>query len=291
MSVPTPIPERSRSVARSPIAGGAVLLALLALSYHRVAAGLWVTWTTNENYSHGPLVPLVAVGLAWRERHRLRASSPRGDARGIALVALACLMLIAGVRTDVFAFQGWSLMPLIFGLSLAFLGGEVTRTLAFPIAYLAFMLTFPPVVMDNLSYALKEVTVTLSTHAAEAMGAVVQRDGMTLVLPTGTLGIENPCSGLRSLLALVATGALFGWMQPGAAWRRVAVVVAAIPIAMLGNAVRITLLILVAHYGDVARATGAFHDRSGVIIYAVALGALMALRALLTPRTIRAGAA
>jgi exosortase len=291
MSVAPALPRGPRAALPGAVAGAVVLAVLTAVAYHRVAVTLWATWTTNENYSHGPLVPLVALGLAWRERDRLRAAPARGDARGVALVALACLVLLAGVRSDVFALQGWSLLPLLFGLSLAFLGGPATRVLAFPIAYLAFMLTFPPVVMSTLSYALKEFTVALSTRAAEALGAVVQRDGMTLLLPTGTLSIENPCSGLRSLVALVATGVLFGWVQPGGLWRRVAIVAAAVPIAMLGNAARITLLILVAHYRDVETATGAFHDRSGVVIYAVALAALMGLRALLTPRPDRGGAA
>jgi exosortase len=291
MSVAPAIARDPRAAWPGRLPGAAVLAGLTALAYHRVATTLWTTWTTNENYSHGPLVPLVAAALVWHGRARLRAAPVHGDARGIALVALACLLLVAGVRTDVFALQGWSLLPLLFGISLTFLGGPVTRVLAFPLAYLAFMLTFPPVVMGQLSYALKEVTVALSTRAAEALGAVVQRDGMILVLPTGALGIENPCSGLRSLVALLATGALFGWLQPGGTWRRIALVAAAVPIAMVGNAVRITLVILVAHYRDVPTASGAFHDRSGVLIYAVALAALAGLRALLTPRAPRAGAA
>jgi exosortase len=107
---------------------------------------------------------------------------------------------------------------------------------------------------------------------------------MTLWLASGSLEIENPCSGLRALLALVATGAVCAHLQPGG-WRRgLVLVAAAVPIAMLGNAVRITLLILAAHYADLRVATGALHDLSGYAIYAVALAGLFALRVLLTPR-------
>jgi exosortase len=265
------------------------LLAAAALSvagaiYFRVAPALWTVWTTNDNYSHGPLVPFVALALAWMRRHDLAAAAKRPDARGLAFVALACVMMMLGMRSDVFALQAYSMLPMLFGLALTFFGGEVARMLAFPILYLAFMLTFPPLLMNTLSYALKEITLRLSTGAAEALGVTLQRSGMTLYLQSGELRMENPCSGLRSLLALLATGAVFAYLQPGAWWRRLLVLLAAVPIAMAGNAVRITLLILVGHYGSVEQAGGSFHDWSGYLIYIVALAGLMMVRAALMPR-------
>jgi exosortase len=265
------------------IAQAAVLAALLVGVYHRTAAELWTIWTTNDNYSHGPLIPLTAIVLAWLQRHRLAKAGVHPEARGLALVALGCAMQVLGIRTDLFALEGWSLIAVLFGLSLTFLGGPATRVLAFPIGYLVFMLTFPPILMNQISYALKEITVQLSTRAAEALGVTLQRSGMTLYLASGELRMENPCSGLRSLLALLATGAVFAWLQPGGWWRKAIILVSAFPIAMIGNAVRITLLIVVGHYVGVKEATGAFHEWSGYLIYLVALVGLMGVRALLTP--------
>ncbi|MBI5709091.1 MAG: exosortase/archaeosortase family protein [Candidatus Eisenbacteria bacterium] len=266
------------------LAQAAIVLVLLAAVYHRTAAELWRTWTTNDNYSHGPLIPVVALALVWSRRARLAAAPPGRDARGLLLVALACVLQIAGVRGDVFALQGWSLVVMLCGLSLALLGSPVTRLLAFPILYLAFMLTFPPFVMNQLSYALKEVTVRLSTRAAELLGVAIQRSGMTLYLARGVLEIENPCSGLRSLLAMLAAGTLFAYLQPGGWVRRGTLVLLAVPIAMAANALRITLLILVAHYASVKRAVGTFHDVTGYLTFALALAALLAARAALRPR-------
>ena len=263
---------------------GATILALLAAVYFRVARELWTVWTTNDNYSHGPLVPLTSLALVWLRRRELRAVRWAPDARGLPLVALACAMLISGMRADLFALQGYSLIVMLYGLSLVLLGAAATRVLAFPVGYLVFMLTFPPLVMNTLSYALKEITVRLSTHAAEALGVTLQRSGMTLYLEGGVLRMENPCSGLRSLLALLATGAVFAYLQPGGWIRRLLILLAAVPIAMIGNAVRITLLILVGHYVGVKEATGAFHDWTGMLIYAIALAGLLVVRAWLTPR-------
>lgn len=265
----------------------AVVVALAGLAWHRTLAMLWDTWSTNDNYSHGPLVPATSLALVWLRRDRLRALAARPDARGLLLVALGCALQVLGVRADVFAVQGWALLPLLFGLSLAFFGGAITRQLALPIGYLGFMLTFPPVVMNSLSFALKEISVSASVAAAKAMGVLLERDGMSLLLATGELRVENPCSGLRSLLALLATGTLFAYFQPGGAWRRALVLLAATPIAILGNAVRLLLVIVAADRRGVMWASGAFHDWTGYVIYAVALGALLGLRALLTPRAAK----
>jgi EpsI family protein len=258
---------------------------LLVLAYRGTAAALWTVWTTNDNYSHGPLVPLVALGLVALRRERLRGLARAGEARGLLLVALGCAMLVIGRRADVFALQGWSLIALLFGLSLALLGGTITRVLALPIGYLAFMLTFPPVVMNRLSFALKEVSVSVAAQAATWLGATLQRSGMTLWVTGGALEIEDPCSGLRSLLAMLATGVLFAVMLRGGAWRRLLLIALAVPMAMAGNALRITLLAVTANYAGIRRAVGLFHDVSGYLTYGLSLLGLLAAWALLRPRS------
>jgi exosortase len=272
-------PSRVRAWAQA-----AALVAAGAVIYHRTFAGLWETWSTNDNYSHGPLIPLTSAALVWLRWDKLRRLEVRPDGRGLWLVLLGCLMHVLGTRADLFALEGWSLLPLLFGLSITFFGRAVTHMLAFPIGYLGFMLTFPPVVMNTISYALKELAVRASVWGAQVAGAHVRRDGMSLFLSTGELRVENPCSGLRSLLALVATGTLFAYFQTGGMWRRWAVLLAAVPIALAGNIARLTLLVVVADRTSVERATGTFHDASGYVLYAVSLGLLLATRALLTPR-------
>jgi len=265
-------------------AGGALVALLLGLVYHRTAAGLWTMWTTNDNYSHGPLVPLVSLALVASRRGRLRALPRAGDWRGLALVALACALQVLGVRADVFTLQGWSLVLALYGLALALLGGPLTRALAFPIGYLVFMLTFPPFVMNRLSFALREVAVQVAARASEGLGVTLQRSGMTLWLAGGALEIENPCSGLRSLLAMLATGVLFASLLPAGGWRRALLVLLAVPMAIVGNALRLTLLVLMAHYVGIKQALGTFHDVSGYLTYGLSLAGLLVAWALLQSR-------
>ena len=272
---------RARSLAW---AQAAVLAGVFVTLYARTFSGLWATWATNENYSHGPLVPLTSLALVWLRWDKLRALPVRADGRGLWLVALGCGMQFMGVRADLFTLQGWSVLAVLFGLSLTFLGTAVTRLLAFPIGYLGFMLTFPPVVMNTLNFALKELAVNVSVAGARLLGAQFERDGMQLFFASGELRVEAPCSGLRSLVALVATGTLFAYFQRGGPWRRAAVLLAAIPIALAGNIVRLLLLLVAASMRGVTWATGYFHDVTGYVMYAVALALLIGLRTLLTPR-------
>lgn len=273
----------ARTVAIPPVAGGALVVALLALVYHRTLGVLWTTWMTNDNYSHGFLVPLVSLTLVFQDRAALRAVPRVPDARGLLLVGLGCLLQVAGVRADLFALQGWSILAVLFGLALTFGGPALTRRLAFPIGYLAFMLTFPPLVVNQLSFALKEVAVGLSTGLAGALGVLYQRSGMTLYLAGGELRIEHPCSGLRSLLALIALGTLLAGLMPASRTRRLALFASAIPIAIAVNAIRLTLLIVIAHYFGVSAVNGAVHDVSGYALYALALAALLGVRRLVAP--------
>lgn len=264
------------------------LAGLLVVIYARVLHELWITWTTNDNYSHGPLVPLVSLALVWGRRRRLASLPVRGTWLGLVPIAIACGLEIVGLRADIFTLQGWSLPLLLFGVVLTLLGTAWARALAFPIGFLVFMLTFPPLVMNQLSFALKEVTVRFAERVAEWLGVTLLRDGMTLYLSGGELRIENPCSGLRSLLALLATGTLFAALQPGRVWRRLVLLVTVIPVAMFANALRITVLILIGHYVGIEQAGGFAHDASGYLLYVLALGALLLVRHLLTPRDDRA---
>lgn len=280
----TSLPASAASPSRGLIAQGLALLALVALVHHRTFVSLWQTWNTNENYSHGPLVPLVTLFLIWDRRDRLRRAPLAPDARGMLLTGAACAMHVVGVRADVFALQCWSLIPLLLGLSLTFLGSRHTRMLAFPVLYLGFMLVFPPVVMNQLSFQLKAVAMKGATALAPLLGADLRVSGMSIFVGGGELRVEDPCSGLRSLLALVATGTLFAYLQPGGGWRRAAVLLATIPIAVGSNVLRLLALIVAAHAQGVVWAAGMFHDVMGYVLYAIALLILIGIRNLLSPR-------
>ncbi|MFH1865785.1 MAG: exosortase/archaeosortase family protein, partial [Candidatus Eisenbacteria bacterium] len=121
------------------IAGVVAVAALVVLVYHQTLLILWRTWNTNPNYSHGFLIPPVVAFLLWRARRRFLEARDRGSMFGLVLVGLALLGQVASIRAGVFMTQGYSLVLMLFGLSLFLCGVRATRTVWFPLGYLVFM--------------------------------------------------------------------------------------------------------------------------------------------------------
>jgi len=259
----------------------ALIAALAAAVYGRTFVILWGTWLSNPNYSHGYLIPPVAAFLLWLERKQFAESAARGTPWGLFLVAFALLGHLISIRAGVFMTQGYSFVLLLYGIALLFFGGRATRTVWFGIGYLVFMLPMPPFLMNVVSFNLKLLAARTGSAIAVKMGIPLVRSGVTIHMPAGSLRIADPCSGLRSLIALVALGALFAYLTKGPLWKRVVLFVAAVPLAVIANIVRIAVLCAVANVWGVDAALGFFHDFSGLLLFLIAFAGLAIVRKLL----------
>jgi len=260
---------------------GTLVLALAAAVYGRTFATLWGTWLSNPNYSHGYLIPPVAAFLLWLERRRFAESVGRGTPWGLAVVVAALAGHLLSIRAGVFMTQGYSFVLLLFGASLLFFGGRATRAVWFGLGYLVFMLPMPPFLMNVVSFNLKLLAARTGSAIAAHLGIPLVRSGVTIHLPAGSLRIADPCSGLRSLIALVALGALYAYLTKGPLWKRVVLFVSAVPLAVLANIVRISVLCAVANVWGVDAALGFFHDFSGLLLFLIAFVGLVVVRKLL----------
>jgi exosortase A len=263
------------------IAAIVAVAALVVLVYHETLVVLWRTWATNPNYSHGYLIPPVVAFLLWRDRRRYLAARGRGSLFGLVLIGLALLGHIVSIRAGVFMTQGYSLVLLLFGLSVFFHGGRATRTVWFPLGYLVLMLPMPPYMMNVIAFRLKVFAARAGSGIAIKLGIPLARSGMTIHIPAGSLRIADPCSGLRSLIALVALGALFAYLTRGKTWKRVVLFASAVPLAVLANVVRIAVLCVVANIWGIDAALGFFHDFSGLLLFMIAFVGLVTVRKLL----------
>lgn len=198
-------------------------------------------WNEDESYhSHGFLIPLVSGFLAY-------GAFPEGWKAGadrrmlgfwIAAGSLA-LHLLAGVE-DVNSISGFTLIPLIFGFAVMMLGWNGSKPLWFPIAYLWFMVPLPDFITSGLNFKLKLVAADFATFLLDISGIPAIREGSYMLFGEQKLAVGDVCSGLRSLLSLVALGVLFAWLVRGKGWHHVvAVALAIVPAAVLGNGMRI----------------------------------------------------
>ena len=255
-------PERAAAVA--------VGLAAILVAYSGTLATLWRVWLNNPNYSHGFLIPPVAAWLLWRQRRFLREAVGPPTWWGAVFLAPAALLQVAAMRGDVVMLQGVSLVGVLLGAGWQLFGHRMLLRIAFPVLFLLFMIPALPWFMDVVGFRLKLLAAQGAVAIAHLLGVAVERQGVNMLFPDGVLAVENACSGLRSMIALLALGALFAYFSRGSLWRRVALFALALPIAVAANVLRVAALCVYAGLTSVSQAAGLFHDAGGYALFVLA---------------------
>lgn len=240
---------------------GAALLALLAAVFARTWALFAQGWHDEENMHGVAVVPLVAF-LIWMAWPRLRAVPIRPNIRAGSLVlALSLLMQVGGIWLGLERSVGYAFVFALWGLCLYFGGTALTRALAFPLAFLLFMVPTPGGLLDMVSAPLQVLSARMAVVLAGLSGVLVQNEGVNLLIPGKGIRFEVAvaCSGLHSLTAMTMLAALMAYfMAIPRVWKWVLFALA-IPLALLGNILRIYLVLMVANAQGQA-AGSAFHD-------------------------------
>jgi len=274
-------PEGSAAGGRSfPTAPAAIAAVLAAVAFAPGAIDMYGRWMEEEGYyGFGPFIPIACAGILWSERARLKAIPRASSLLGFPIVLAAMLVLSASVIEDVHFTQNFSLVAAIAGSVLVLLGWGVARAAWFPLCYLAFMVPLPQAAIANLTFELKIVAAKLSVKAIELWGTPVVLQGSTIHLPSTSLTVDDVCSGLRTLFALVALGTIFAYMER-TRWKALLTVALTVPIAIAANVVRILILTSLAVLEIPAPAGTWQHEAAGLTVYVVALMLLMGVRSL-----------
>jgi exosortase len=259
----------------------AVLGALLAGLYGSVAPRLVNQWATDDDYAHGFLIVPLALYFAWDKRAKLATRPVKPSAWGAALLAAGLGLLVVGsVGAELFL-QRASFIVVLGGLVWLTLGTAFLRELAFPLAFLAFMVPLPGIVMNAVAFPLQVFAAQSAAFCMQSAGIPALREGNVIVLASTTLEIAEACSGIRSLQALLALGAVYGYFTQRAVWKRWALVLLSVPIAIASNALRVAGTGLLAHFRGVEAAEGFYHSFAGWIVFVVAFALLLGAGALL----------
>lgn len=255
----------------------------VALAYAPVLYWMWGLWRPSDPYSTGGLlIPLISLYLVWNRRARLRDLIPAGSNWGLAVMGLGAGMYLLGSWTGVHYAYACSLIILIWGLILWLSGKQIARKLLFPVAFLVFMIPLNWVV-DVLTMPLRLTAAQMAAWLPRALGLPTTVDGTDVIVEGYSLLIDLPCSGLRSLLALLAASALLAYHLKAPAWRKLALGMSALPVAVLGNVARIDATLLMGKAFGPKAAEGFFHGLSGIVIFGCELLCLYYLRRFLCP--------
>jgi len=250
--------------------------------YRDVLSHLVWQWAHDEDYNHGFLIVPLALYFAWDKRETLRALPVQPSRWGAVLLAASLLVLVVGsVGAELFL-QRISLIGVLAGLVWLILGSAFLQALLFPIAFLVFMVPLPAIVMNAIAFPLQLFAAKTATFCMQVAGVPVLREGNVIVLSSTTLEVAEACSGIRSLQALLALGAVYGYMTtPHSTWKRWALVLLSIPIAIAANAFRVSGTGFLAHFWSPEAAQGFYHTFAGWLVFVVAFALLLACGSLL----------
>jgi exosortase len=260
---------------------GLVLAAFLAL-YYPFILKLVQDWETNDNYTHGYMVPFVSAFMIWSMRGELKAIPTKPSNWGLAILAVGLLQLFVANIGSEFFLQRTSIIIVIYGISMFLFGGRVTRSIWLAIAYLIFMIPLPAIIWNRIAFPMQLFASAVTEHAVGLFGIPIFREGNVLHLAQTTLEVVDACSGLRSLVTMVALGAAFAFLINQDPWKKWVFVLAAFPIAIIVNIVRLMATAVLANRYGSEVAQGFQHDFSGILVFSAGIVLLFLTHILLS---------
>ena len=257
----------------------AILLTILAWP---VWEWLWREWLGNQYYSHGILIPFVSIYLAIRRFQLDRAileGHLRGSAGGLLLLGVSLIGFVAALYNKTYFVAAFAMIGVLAGLVWVIGSSQILYKLRFPIGYLALMVPLP--FLDRFTLPLALFTGVCSGGLVRMLGLNIEVIGNAVKLPNANLVIGAQCSGVNSLITLIALTTLAAYLVSGPTWGRLLLILAAIPLALIGNILRVASLIYVARWFGADSAFTFYHDYSGILFFIVAMALLYPLGRLL----------
>ena len=251
-----------------------------------------VLWQ-GEDWQHCYLVPFAVAGMVWFERKNLPDAEFTKSWAGLAAIVFGFFVYWVGYRADNIFIAYASFQILVGGLVLWLLGWKWAKALFIPWAFLVFM--YPLTFLDNLiAFPLRMVMSEASVHVLNVFGIGCIKSGTAILSAPDQLAglragarfsvdVADPCSGIRSLFALMMVSALYGYFTQEGTWRKAILFLSSIPLAIAGNLARIVMLTIGTIAMGPAVAIGTlekptfFHMMAGYVVFAVALGGMLGI--------------
>lgn len=237
----------------------------------------------EEDMSFAWYVPLFSLYVLWTERDRLRDAIGSPSVIGSLFVLPALFFGFLGVRGTQLRLEIFGFSLLLFSLVWSFFGFRAARRVAFPVFFLWFCMPFTTY-LDTVTVYLRLFATSVAAGILDALGADIVRTGTMISASDGSFGIDvaAPCSGLRSLFAMMALTAGYAYFNQPTLFRRALLFALSIPIAIAGNVARILTIAFVGAFFSPDFATGFYHDYSGYVVFIVAIALMLATSSLIT---------
>jgi len=262
-----------------------LLFMLSALLVPALMAGpLWalMNYALNRENTHASqivLIPFISAALIYMNRQNIFRSVHFSVVPAAVLLISGLLLLIAGKtvgvglkENDHLALVAASVVFLWLGCFLLFYGTTAFRTAIFPLLFLAFFIPIPTAILSPTITILRRGSAEMAYVILKLSGTPVLRESAYVIrLPDLVIEVAEECSGIRSGISLLMSGLLAGHLFLRSTWRRVLLVIAAIPVLLFKNALRIATLSFLAVHVDHSILTSQLHREGGIPFFVLGL--------------------
>lgn len=237
---------------------------------HHSSALQWLlgAWTPVTDYEHGKLVPFVILGLIGYRYKEIKLSAKEGSPWGLIAIVLGCLLYLAAYRTLQPRVAVGGLPFILFGSIYFLWGWRTAKLMAFPLFFLWISIPLPT--FQQATTHLQLLATSIAHHGSGLLGVQTYTQG-TMVLPVEgnwkPLSIAHGCSGIRSLMALLMISSAWAYVAKISLWKKTLLFLSAFPLAIIGNALRVISIFVIAEYGNAEWASTTWHDWSGLLLF------------------------
>lgn len=272
---------KPKGLFRDPVTVVSVILSLAAIVWffgfesrfgsnrsQSVFGWLESAWNGENDYEHGILFPFVILGLIIYQFKALREVAGKGSNLGLVAVFIGAALYAISYRTFQPRIAAGALPFLLWGGCYYVWGWRVARLLAFPFFF--FWLAVPLPSFQQATTNLQLLATSLAHHGSSLFGVETRVVGTTILPVNGDwkpLDIATGCSGIRSLMALLMISSAWAYVAKIKMWQKAVLFMMALPLAIIGNALRVTSIFVIAEYGNAEWAAGTWHDWSGLLLF------------------------
>lgn len=255
---------------------------ILLMVYLPTLIELVQDWWNDDNYSHGFLVPLVSGYLIWSVRKDLAKVPVQPSKAGLATIVFGMAMFIAGTAAAEYFTARLSMVISLFGMAWYFYGTAIVRRIWFAFFFLCFMIPIPYVIYYAVSVPLQLFATKVTVAILNVVGMGIVRQGNIIHVAGGiSLEVADACSGIRSLVSLLALGALFAWWSQKKLLAQVLLFASTIPIAVFANVIRVLLTTFLAATFLPEVTDEPFHSLMGMLVFVISFICLFIVGAIL----------
>ncbi|MCW1885141.1 exosortase/archaeosortase family protein [Luteolibacter flavescens] len=286
LAKPGPIPRGSLAICLACLAVVVVFYCFVPASgWGGISTAAWweSTWNSENDYEHGYLVPVIMIGLIASQWKKLREVAGQGHWIGLLVLLLGCLFYLAGQRSGQPRLTVGGLPMILWGGSLFLWGWRVGWKLFFP--FFILWLAIPVPEFQQATTHLQILSTKLAQWGSNLFGieTVVRGTQIHSVSEKwSALEIDDGCSGIRSLMALILISTVWAYLAPISLWKKAILCFSALPLAIIGNMMRLTSIFVLSEYGDYKFAAGTWHDWAGLLLfYPISLVMLLGVHSVL----------